>query len=200
VVTVHGTSLSQCRSLHIVQDWACKNNVALEPIVAVPPSAQVSGSDNISNGHDEIIWAITKRDRRFFSASADRTVRVWDAVYGRCLHVLEGHQRPVLSLAATDSHLFSGSYDHTIRAWDMGSMRLVKSMQGTYPQNSYLHALKHVLHFQGHVYLTASAGQSRSFPHHCMLQSSCSAARDTPQAQHPQLASQCIHCTCGMHY
>lgn len=58
-------------------------------------------------------------------------MRVWDAVYGRCLHVLEGHQRPVLSLAATDSHLFSGSYDHTIRVWDMGSMRLVKSMQGT---------------------------------------------------------------------
>jgi F-box and WD-40 domain protein 7 len=116
----------------LLQDWACKNNVVLEPIAAAT-SPKSTGSDNISNGHDEIIWAITKRDRRFFSASADRTIRVWDAVYGRCLHVLEGHQRPVLSLAATDSHLFSGSYDHTIRAWDMGSMRLVKSMQGTYP-------------------------------------------------------------------
>lgn len=94
------------------------------------PAPYNAATENISNGHDEIIWAITKRDRRFFSASADRTVRVWDAVYGRCLHVLEGHQRPVLSLSATDTHLFSGSYDHTIRAWDMGSMRLVKSMQG----------------------------------------------------------------------
>lgn len=117
----------------MLQDWATKNNVELKPATTLPAPYNAA-TENISNGHDEIIWAITKRDRRFFSASADRTVRVWDAVYGRCLHVLEGHQRPVLSLAATDAHLFSGSYDHTIRAWDMGSMRLVKSMQGeTHP-------------------------------------------------------------------
>lgn len=123
-----------------LQDWAHKNNVALETAQTVPESPRSSITDNISHGHEEIIWAITKRDRRFFSASADRTVRVWDSVSGRCLHVLEGHQRPVLSLAATDSHLFSGSYDYSIRAWDMGSMRLVKNMQGA-PYRSVQHCV-----------------------------------------------------------
>ena len=66
---------------------------------------------NILQGHDEIVWAIEIHAGRVFSASADRTVRCWDAETRRCDKVLEDHTRPVLSLAVGDSCLFSGSYD-----------------------------------------------------------------------------------------
>jgi WD40 repeat protein len=70
---------------------------------------------NILQGHDEIVWAIEIHGNRVFSASADRTVRVWDTDSKRCDHVLEDHSRPVLSLAIGNDLLFSGSYDNTIK-------------------------------------------------------------------------------------
>lgn len=52
---------------------------------------------------------------RLFSASADKTIRVWDIDSRRCEHVLEDHTRPVLSLAISGNRLYSGSYDFTIK-------------------------------------------------------------------------------------
>lgn len=31
-----------------------------------------------TQGHEEIVWAVEVHGRRLFSASADRTIRVWD--------------------------------------------------------------------------------------------------------------------------
>jgi F-box/WD-40 domain protein 7 len=64
---------------------------------------------------------------RLFSASADKTIRVWDIDSRRCEHVLEDHTRPVLSLAISGNRLYSGSYDFTIKvcavagAWSSSS-------------------------------------------------------------------------------
>lgn len=66
-------------------------------------------------GHDEIVWAVEVHGRRLFSASADKTIRVWDIASRRCEQVLEDHTRPVLSLAINNNRLYSGSYDYTIR-------------------------------------------------------------------------------------
>ena len=38
-------------------------------------------------GHTEIIWAIEVRGDRVYTASADKTVRVWDLNTKRCLQV-----------------------------------------------------------------------------------------------------------------
>jgi WD40 repeat protein len=35
-------------------------------------------------GHDEIVWAVEIDGRRLFSASADKTIRVWDIASRRC--------------------------------------------------------------------------------------------------------------------
>ena len=53
----------------------------------------------ILRGHDEIVWAVEASKGRLFSASADRSVRVWDVASRRCEAVLEDHARPVLCLA-----------------------------------------------------------------------------------------------------
>jgi len=72
-------------------------------------------------GHDEIVWAVEVAGHRLFSASADKTIRVWDIESRRCERVLEDHSRPVLSLACADGKLFSGSYDYSIkvRLWTL---------------------------------------------------------------------------------
>lgn len=66
-------------------------------------------------GHEEIVWAVEVHGHRLFSASADKTIRVWDIDSRRCEHVLEDHTRPVLSLAINGNRLYSGSYDFTIK-------------------------------------------------------------------------------------
>lgn len=66
-------------------------------------------------GHEEIVWAVEVHGRKLFSASADKTIRVWDIDSRRCEHVLEDHTRPVLSLTISGNRLYSGSYDFTIK-------------------------------------------------------------------------------------
>ncbi len=61
------------------------------------------------------MWAVEVAGQRLFSASADKTIRVWDVASRRCEHVLEDHSRPVLSLAISGARLYSGSYDFTIK-------------------------------------------------------------------------------------
>ena len=38
-------------------------------------------------GHDEIVWAVEIDGQRLFSASADKTIRVWDIASRRCEQV-----------------------------------------------------------------------------------------------------------------
>jgi len=138
---------------------------ALASAAAAPPPLP-----SILQGHDEIVWAVEAPADgggpgagpagRLFSASADRTVRVWDVASRRCEAVLEGHARPVLCLAtatvagtpageqqagdtwtattpadglggcAGGGALFSGSYDHSIRAWSLARLARAATLTG----------------------------------------------------------------------
>lgn len=107
-------------------------------------------------GHEEIVWAVEVHGNRLFSASADKTIRVWDIESRRCeqaslcLHVklifcaleecgvfeyscyqvLEDHSRPVLSLAIAGDKLFSGSYDYTVKVWSLDTLTRMKTLEG----------------------------------------------------------------------
>mmetsp|Transcript_26651 Transcript_26651/g.50639 ORF Transcript_26651/g.50639 Transcript_26651/m.50639 type:complete len:532 (+) Transcript_26651:449-2044(+) len=127
-----------------VREWATNNNYELRPVseqacvtalaepshVCVQDVSENMPGQQILQGHDEIVWAMEMSGRRLFSASADKTIRVWDTQALRCLHVLEEHTRPVLSLAVTSTHLFSGSYDCTIRAWSLATFARVAVLEG----------------------------------------------------------------------
>ena len=132
-----------------IQDWATANGIVLNTssLTSVMEKAVVNTAGegeegaaggcssvphSVIEGHDEIVWAVEATARHLFSASADKTIRVWDTTTRRCLHVLEEHTRPVLSLAVSERHakLFSGSYDCSIRVWDLNTYRRVKSLHG----------------------------------------------------------------------
>jgi WD40 repeat protein len=70
--------------------------------------------------------------RCIVSGSADKTVRVWDAVSGQERACLQGHTDWVTSVAfSPDGRLIiSGSHDNTVRVWDTVSGQGESSLQG----------------------------------------------------------------------
>jgi len=74
-------------------------------------------------GHTGPISCLLREHSVVFSAAADKTIRVWDAVKWTCLQTLNSHASYVTSLAilAHDvrSRLWTFSGDKTIRTWNL---------------------------------------------------------------------------------
>jgi WD40 repeat protein len=64
------------------------------------------------------------------SASADSTVKVWDAGSSKCLQTLEGHGGPVRSVAFSgdSTRLASASDDSTVKVWDASSGKCLQTL------------------------------------------------------------------------
>lgn len=64
------------------------------------------------------------------TASADRTVRIWDGVKYECTQTLKGHSGPVFALALSPDGklLCSGSGDQTIRVWKTESWEAARTL------------------------------------------------------------------------
>jgi WD40 repeat protein len=66
---------------------------------------------------------VTPDGRRAVSASADRTLRLWDLETGQTLRTLEGHTSRVTVVAVMPDgrRAVSRSDDRTLRVWDLES-------------------------------------------------------------------------------
>lgn len=69
--------------------------------------------------------------RSFVSASADRTLKLWDVATGTAIRTFNGHGHGVwtLALAADGRSLVSGSRDGSIRIWDLASGNTVRALK-----------------------------------------------------------------------
>ena len=75
--------------------------------------------DGHTGGVTAAAWS--KDGKSLATASADKTIRLWDAT-GKPLRTLTGHENAVLCVAWADAKsLASGSADKTVRVWHTGS-------------------------------------------------------------------------------
>ncbi|KZV69612.1 nuclear distribution protein PAC1 [Peniophora sp. CONT] len=65
------------------------------------------------------------------TASRDKTIKIWDAIRGHCLHTLVGHDDWVRGLVfhPNGKYLLSSSDDHTIRIWELKTGRCIRKIE-----------------------------------------------------------------------
>ena len=76
-----------------------------------------------------------KMKKKIISASADKTIKIWDKNLNIVIHTLYGHEDSVFSLvlSANDSKLLSGSGDKTVKLWDTATGSLVTTFNCDHP-------------------------------------------------------------------
>jgi hypothetical protein len=81
-------------------------------------------------GHNARVTAVIELPGGFVTASADGTVRVWDAFSGAMIRVLSGHRSPIRQLAVlTEDTFVSAGDDGCVLFWELSTGRLRERWQ-----------------------------------------------------------------------
>lgn len=64
------------------------------------------------------------------SGSRDATLRVWDIVQGKCLHILVGHLAAVRCVQYDGKLVVSGAYDYMVKVWNPERQECLHTLQG----------------------------------------------------------------------
>ncbi|EDQ86626.1 uncharacterized protein MONBRDRAFT_10691 [Monosiga brevicollis MX1] len=85
-------------------------------------------------GHDDFVMSVgySPDGRYVVSGLWDKTLRVWDASTGVCLHTLYGHDDIVMSVGYSPDgrYVVSGSCDKTLRVWDVSTGACLHTLHG----------------------------------------------------------------------
>ncbi len=94
------------------------------------------------SGHTSYVnYIIISPDgQKLISASADKTIKIWDLVSGQEIKTLKGHSSYVnyLAISPDGQILISASADKTIKTWDLATNKEIYTLNG---HNNYVNAL-----------------------------------------------------------
>ncbi len=70
-------------------------------------------------GHKQTVRCVAINEDKVFSASDDKTAKIWSISAGECVHTLMGHTGGIYALAVNVQQglVSTGSKDTTIRVW-----------------------------------------------------------------------------------
>ena len=91
-------------------------------------------------GHEQAIWGVkVLQNGNFLTASADKTIKLWNGSNGVCLWTFEGHSDCVrgIQVAQDETKFYSVSNDASIKIWDMNG----DCISTLYGHSSFIYAL-----------------------------------------------------------
>ena len=85
----------------------------------------------VLKGHDDhVITCLQFSNNKIVSGSDDNTLKVWNAITGRCLRTLVGHTGGVWSSQMEGNTIVSGSTDRSLKVWNAESGECVHTLYG----------------------------------------------------------------------
>ncbi|MBD2361325.1 ribosome assembly protein 4 [Anabaena minutissima FACHB-250] len=89
---------------------------------------------NTLEGHSNLVNSVAYHPdgKQLASASADKTIKIWDISTGKTLQTLSGHSNWVNSIAYSPDgqQLASASWDKTIKIWDISTGQPLRTLSG----------------------------------------------------------------------
>lgn len=122
-------------SVSLLQSW--KSRAEEDAAAELHAENEIDGPrfailERILKSHTNYVWDVTisPNGRRVFSASNDKTVKMWDLATGNLLATFLGHTSFICSVSISPDgvHLAAGAFDGSIKVWDTDSADVIANL------------------------------------------------------------------------